>query len=644
MPIIISCNGVDKSYTEVVTVKKILKDIYPTHTSSFVAGLVDNKLVALNTIISKNSTIVMIDDSNQKFLSQVKRSCIQLLHRVLKEIWSDVKIANSCITDVGFFCDIDMSYILKKQDLQKISKKMLKKISTEYKIFVKNISISDFLDFLNKNNETYQIDIFREKCKKKNAVDVCYHEDYCEFHDHSQVSNIKFCRYFILQDVSGAYWDNNKNNKMLQRIHAIVCTSKYQLLRFLSVLEELKKRDHRKIAKLLDLYHIQKDSPGMIFWHKNGYIIFRQLEQFIRDHLVRHNYEEVKSPIIIDKSLWEKSGHWEYYNASIFVTKSENREFCIKPMNCPAHVQIFKNKLQSYKDLPIRISEFGSCHRQESSGSLHGLMRVRGFTQDDAHIFCTQKQIKKELNNCIHLLLDLYNTFGFKKVIIKVSTRPVKRIGSEKTWNQAEEDLEYVLKKNNLPFQYQVGEGAFYGPKIEIALEDTLQRIWQCGTIQLDFYLAQKLNAFYINKNNIKKKPIIIHRALLGSIERFIGILLEEFSGKLPIWLCPVQVIVISVSTSHTLYVQKMVQKLLLHDIRVIFDTTNTSIGLKIRSSIIQNIPYILICGDKEIQNKYITIRNRFSNKQCKSTIDSFIKNIKNNIKNRSIQDFIMEG
>ncbi|VFP84849.1 Threonine--tRNA ligase [Buchnera aphidicola (Cinara splendens)] len=644
MPIVISCNGVDKSYTKIVTVKKILEDFYPIHTSNFVAGLVNNKLVTLNTIISKNSTIVMIDDSNQNFLSQVKRSCIQLLNRVLKDIWLDVKIANSCINEFGFHCDIDMSYVLKKKDLHEISKRMLKKISTAYKIFVKRVDISYFLDFLQKNNETYQIDIIRKKYSSKNTIDVCYHEDYCEFYDHAQVSNIKFCEHFLLQDVSGAYWNSNKNNKMLQRIHVIICTSKYQLLKFLSISKEIKKRDHRKIAKLLDLYHIQKESPGMIFWHKNGYVIFRQLEQFIRDHLSKHHYEEVKSPVIIDKSLWEKSGHWKYYNTSIFITKSENREYCIKPMNCPAHVQIFKSKLQSYKDLPIRISEFGSCHRQESSGSLHGLMRVRGFTQDDAHIFCTPEQIKKELNDCIHLLLNLYNTFGFKKIFIKFSTRPIKRIGSEKMWNQAEEDLEYVLKKNNLSFQYQRGEGAFYGPKIEISLEDNLQRIWQCGTIQLDFYLARQLNAYYIDKNNVKKNPIIIHRALLGSIERFIGILLEEFKGKLPIWLCPIQVNVISVSILHSLYVQKIVQKLLLHDIRVIFDITNTSVGFKIRSSIVQNIPYILICGDKEIQNKYITIRNRFSNKQYKSTIDIFINNITNNIKNRNLQDFIMEG
>uniref|UniRef100_A0A451DF10 Threonine--tRNA ligase n=1 Tax=Buchnera aphidicola (Cinara pseudotsugae) TaxID=2518978 RepID=A0A451DF10_9GAMM len=644
MPIVISCNGVDKSYTKTVTVKKILEDFYPTHTSSFVAGLVNNKLVTLNTIISKNSTIIMIDDNNQKFLSQVKRSCIQLLHRVLKDIWLDVKIANSCITEFGFHCDIDMSYVLRKKDLHEISKRMLEKISTAYKIFVKRVDTLDFLDFLQNNNETYQIDIIRKKHSSKSTINVCYHEDYCEFYDHSQVSNIKFCKNFLLQDVSGAYWNSNKNNKMLQRIHVVICTSKHQLLKFLSVSKEIKKRDHRKIAKLLDLYHIQKESPGMIFWHKNGYVIFRQLEQLIRDYLIRHHYEEVKSPIIIDKSLWEKSGHWKYYNTSIFVTKSENREYCIKPMNCPAHVQIFKNKLQSYKDLPIRISEFGSCHRQESSGSLHGLMRVRGFTQDDAHIFCTQEQIKKELNDCIYLLLNLYNTFGFKKIFVNFSTRPIKRIGSEQIWNQAEKDLEYVLKKNNLSFQYQSGEGAFYGPKIEISLEDNLQRRWQCGTIQLDFYLAQQLNAHYIDKNNVKKNPIIIHRALLGSIERFIGILLEEFRGKLPIWLCPIQVNVIGVSTLHFSYVQKIVQKLLLHNIRVIFDITNTSIGFKIRSSIVQNIPYILICGDKEIQNKYITVRNRFSNKQYKSTINIFIKNITNNIKNRSIQDFIMEG
>ncbi|VFP81003.1 Threonine--tRNA ligase [Buchnera aphidicola (Cinara kochiana kochiana)] len=643
MPIIVSCNGVNKIYANAVTLQDISKDIFPKHNLNFIAGLINNQLVSLDTLIHHDADIVMINENDKTFIRQVRRSCMQLLNRVLQYIWPDAKIAGGSITESGFYCDVDMSYVLTKKDLDKISKKMLDKIFSSYNIYVKSIIVSDFLDYLNKKGEIYQINIIQKQFINKNIIDVCYHEDYCEFYNHSQVSNIKFCQYFLLKDISGAYWNNDKNNKMLQRIHVIAWVSKNQLLDFINKSKELEKRDHRKIAKLLNLYHIQKESPGMIFWHNNGYIIVRQLKKFIRTYLIKNNYLEVNSPIIIDKSLWKKSGHWKYYHSSIFVTKSENREYCIKPMNCPAHVLIFKNGLKSYKDLPIRIAEFGSCHRQESSGALHGLMRVRGFIQDDAHIFCRKKQIQLELHHCINLLFDLYKTFGFKKITINFSTRPKNRIGDDEIWNQAEKDLETVLKKNSLPFQYQLGEGAFYGPKIEISLEDNLQRIWQCGTIQLDFYLAKQLGAFYINKKGIKKYPIIIHRALLGSLERFIGILIEEYNGKLPLWLCPIQVVVLSITNLHVLFVQQIIQKLLTYNIRAISDITDNSLKFKIHSYIKQKIPYILVCGDKEIKCNYITVRNRFNNKQYQQSIDIFIQNIIHNIKNYNIEDVNME-
>ncbi|VFP78064.1 Threonine--tRNA ligase [Buchnera aphidicola (Cinara cuneomaculata)] len=643
MPIITSCNGVNKFYTSAVTLEDIFRDIFPDHKSRFIAGLVNNQLFDLNTLIHHDAHVVMIDEHNRKFIQQVRRSCMQLLNRVLTIIWPEVKIAGGSMTEYGFYCDFDMSYMLTKNDLNKISKKMIKLIFSSYKIHTKNMITSDFLNILNQKNEIYQVNIIKAQCINKNIINVCYHEDYCEFSNHSQVSNIKFCQYFSLKNISGAYWKNNKNNRMLQRIHVISWISKNQLSDFIIRSQELEKRDHRKIAKLLNLYHIQKESPGMVFWHHHGYIIVRELKKIIRIYLMKNNYLEVKSPIILDKYLWEKSGHWKYYHTSIFITKSENREYCIKPMNCPAHVLIFKNGLKSYKDLPIRIAEFGCCHRQESSGSLHGLMRVRGFIQDDAHIFCTKKQIKLELNNCINLLLDLYQTFGFKKITINISTRPENRIGDDRIWNQAENDLESVLNEHSIPFQYKLGEGAFYGPKIEISLEDNLQRIWQCGTIQLDFYLAKQLNASYINKRGIKKYPVIIHRALLGSIERFIGILLEEYNGNLPVWLCPIQVVVLSIADSHILYVQQIMQKLLMNNIRAVSNITRASISFKIHSYIKQKIPYILVCGDQEIKSNSVTVRNRFSCKQYQQNIDYFIENILNNIKNNNIKDFNVE-
>ncbi|VAX76331.1 threonine--tRNA ligase [Buchnera aphidicola] len=643
MHVIITCDGLKKTYTRPVTLKTVFKDIYPNHTARFIAGFVNDQLISLNELVFRNSNIVMIDDRNSVFLQMLKRSCMQLLRRVLRSIWPDVKFADGHITKYGFYCDIDMNYVLKKNDFNHISEKMLQKISSAYGIVSQTVCKKFFLDILKKNNDIYQLEIIKKQAVGKDEINICYHEEYFEFCFHPQVSNIKFCKYFLLRDISGAYWKNNKTNKMLQRIHVIVRASKEKLSKFIFKINQLEQRDHRKISKSLNLYHIQKESPGMVFWHHDGYVIFRALEDFVRNKLNKHNYIEVKSPVIIDKSLWENSGHWKYYQSSIFSTSSENREYCIKPMNCPAHVQIFKYGLKSYKDLPIRMAEFGSCYRKEPSGSLHGLMRVRGFTQDDAHIFCTEEQIKSELNSCIILLLDLYNTFGFKKINIFCSTRPSNRIGQDYIWDQAEQDLESVLKENQLSFQYQSGEGAFYGPKIEISLEDSLNRVWQCGTIQLDFYLSKQLNAFYINKNNSKKNPIIIHRAFLGSIERFIGILIEEYNGQLPLWLCPVQVSIISVSKKNVLSAKNIVQKLLFHKIRVISDFTSNSISLKIRSFFERKIPYILIYGDNEMKNNYLTIRNRFCKKQYTQDIDSFIRNIVRNIQNYCIEDFYME-
>lgn len=372
-----------------------------------------------------------------------------------------------------------------------------------------------------------------------------------------------------------------------------------------------KKRDHRIIGKKLNFYHINENSPGMVFWHSDGLIVFRLLKDFIRKKLLEYNYKEVQTPILLDEMVWKKSGHWENYKNSIFTTSSENRSYCIKPMNCPGHVEIFNQGLKSYKDLPFKLSEFGSCHRKEPSGSMHGLMRVRYFTQDDAHIFCSEEQVQNEIEICISMIFDIYKIFGFKKIHLKLSTRPKNRIGLNQTWDRAESDLLQVLKRNNLKFEYQIGEGAFYGPKIELILEDSLNRMWQCGTIQLDFHLSSRLNSFYINKYNEKKNPVIIHRAILGSIERFIGILIEEYAGFLPIWLSPLQVVVISINPVHSSYVEKLTNKIFKLGIRVKSDIRNVKINAKIRDHTISRVPYIFICGDEEIKKSKVTVRTR---------------------------------
>ncbi|QJC31977.1 threonine--tRNA ligase [Enterobacteriaceae endosymbiont of Donacia versicolorea] len=402
---------------------------------------------------------------------------------------------------------------------------------------------------------------------------------------------------------------------------------------------KLLEKDHRSIGKKLDLYHFQNESPGMVFWHNNGYIIFRELEKFLRLKLNQYNYIEVKTPLITDISIWENTGHWKIYKKAIFTTYSENRKYCIKPMNCPGHIQIFQQKLKSYRDLPLRIAEFGICHRNESSGSLHGLMRLRNFTQDDAHIFCTKNQVIQEIENCINMMYDIYRVFGFKKFLIRLSTRPLNKIGNDKLWDQTENDLSYILKKLNINFEYKIGEGAFYGPKIEFSFFDCLNREWQCGTIQLDFTLPQCLNLFYINEKNIHDTPIIIHRAILGSIERFIGILLEEFSGYLPIWLAPIQIIILNISEKHNDYVLKIFKIIKKNNIRVEYDIKNQKISFKIRQYTIQHIPYIFICGDQEIKNNTISVRNCFGKNLGFMNIHDIINKIKKEIINYSLKN-----
>ncbi|QJC33593.1 threonine--tRNA ligase [Enterobacteriaceae endosymbiont of Donacia provostii] len=397
--------------------------------------------------------------------------------------------------------------------------------------------------------------------------------------------------------------------------------------------KKLLKIDHRIIGKKLDLYHFQNESPGMVFWHNDGYIIFKKLIKFLRLKLNQYNYLEVKTPIITDISIWKKTGHWEIYKKAIFTTSSENRIYCIKPMNCPAHIQIFKQKLKSYKDLPVRLAEFGICHRNESSGSLHGLMRLRNFTQDDAHIFCTKNQVITEIKNCINMMYDIYHVFGFKKFFVKLSTRPLYKIGEDKLWDQTENHLSYILKNMNIPFVYQKGEGAFYGPKIEFSFFDCLNREWQCGTIQLDLTLPKCLKLFYINKENKRSTPIMIHRAILGSLERFIGIIIEEFSGYLPIWLVPIQIIILNISEKHIKYVLKIFKIIKKNNIRVKYDIQNKQISFKIRKYTIKHIPYIGICGDKEVKNNLISVRDCFGKDLGFMKIHDIIKKInkKNN-------------
>ncbi|QIQ41176.1 MAG: threonine--tRNA ligase [Buchnera aphidicola (Aphis urticata)] len=636
MPVIKFYDGSKEIYEHSISLEEILKYKHPNILKSLIAISANENFLHLNTLIKKDTSIKLISKKDVDALKIIRYSCIQLLSYSIKTIWPLCKIGESKITSDGFYCDVDIESKILEKDLILIEKKMKDLANKKYNIVNKKVSFNEAVKKFEKRLEMYKVDLIKSNFLKSDVISLYYHENYVDFDIGMQVFNIKFCKYFKLQKISGAYWKGNKTNKMLQRIYGTAWLYQEELDKYLSYITEVEKRDHRKINKYLQLYHMQNESPGMIFWHNNGWIIFNELENFVREKLKVYKYKEVKTPLLIDKSIWGKSGHWENYKDAIFTTSSENRKYCIKPMNCPGHVQIFNMGLKSYRDLPIRMAEFGSCHRNESSGSLHGLMRVRNFTQDDAHIFCTPKQIHSEINNCIKMIYDLYSIFNFKKIIVKFSTRPKKRIGDDLIWDKAEKDLSDVLIQNNLEFEYQLGEGAFYGPKIEFILQDSLDRSWQCGTIQLDFYLPVRLNSFYINEYNKKSVPIIIHRAILGSIERFIGILIEECSGKLPTWLSPIQVIIIGIKSTHSIYVNEIVEKLNVLNIRVESDLRNEKISLKIREHTLRKIPYILICGEKEMQSNTVSVRNRNGNHCGVLDINLFIKKLQNEIFTRS--------
>ncbi|QCI24225.1 threonine--tRNA ligase [Buchnera aphidicola (Muscaphis stroyani)] len=631
MPVIRFCDGSQQVYKHSVSLRNIIKNIKPSIIKSIISISVNNNFANLDHLITQDSFILFFDKKDKNSLKIIRRSCAQLLSYAIKIIWPLSKIGESNITENGFYCDVELDNSIIEKDLILLEKQMHVLIKKEYTIFNKTISFKKACQIFKNNSEMYKVYLIN-KLSDQTKISLYYHEDYIDIDTGMQVFNIQFCNNFKLQKIGGVYWDNNHENKMLQRIYGTAWGSKKDLEEHLKYLIEIEKRDHRKIGKSLNLYHMQEESPGMIFWHNYGWIIFNELKMFVREKLKEYQYQEVKTPLLLDKSIWKQSGHWDNYKDAIFTTLSEHREYCIKPMNCPAHIQIFNYGLKSYRDLPIRISEFGSCHRNESSGSLHGLMRVRNFTQDDAHIFCTVNQVRSEIKNCIKMVYDLYSIFNFKKILVKFSTRPKNRIGSDEIWDRAEKDLSDLLIENNLLFEYQTGEGAFYGPKIEFVLQDSLNRNWQCGTIQLDFYSPIRLNAFYIDEYNKRKTPVMIHRAILGSIERFIGILIEECSGNLPTWLSPIQVVVISISKKYADYVKNLEKKLSNHNIRVKSDVRNEKIGFKIREHTLHRIPYILVCGEKEINLQKVSVRNRNGYDFGMLNIDCFIKKLKKEI------------
>ena len=638
MPIITLPDGSQRQFDHPVSVLEVAQDIGAGLAKATIAGRVNGERRDACDVIDQDATLEIITAKDEDGLEIIRHSCAHLFGHAIKQLFPDVKMAIGPTIENGFYYDIDLDRSLTQEDLDAIEKRMLELAKTNYDVVKKRVTWQEARDTFEKRGEPYKMAILDENIERTATPALYHHLEYIDMCRGPHVPNMRFCQHFKLQKVAGAYWRGDSKNKMLQRIYGTAWADKKQLAEYLTRLEEAAKRDHRKIGKALDLYHMQEEAPGMVFWHNDGWTIFRELETFVRTKLKQYDYQEVKGPFMMDRVLWEKTGHWQNYADLMFTTQSENREYAIKPMNCPGHVQIFNQGLKSYRDLPIRMAEFGSCHRNEPSGSLHGLMRVRGFTQDDAHIFCTEDQIESEVTSCIKMVYDIYSTFGFQNIQVKLSTRPEKRIGADDMWDRAEAGLAAALAHNGLEYEIQEGEGAFYGPKIEFALRDSIGREWQCGTVQLDFALPGRLDATYVAEDNSRKTPVMIHRAILGSIERFIGIITEEYAGFFPVWLAPTQAVVMNITDSQADYVQKVAKQLSDVGLRVKTDLRNEKVGFKIREHTLRRVPYMLVCGDKEISEGKVAVRTRKGADLGTFTVEEFAEILKNQVRNRELK------
>ena len=638
MPIITLPDGSQRQFDNPVSVLEVAQSIGAGLAKATIAGRVNGERRDACDIIDQDATLEIITAKDEDGLEIIRHSCAHLLGHAIKQLFPDVKMAIGPTIENGFYYDVDLDRSLTQEDLDALEKRMLELAKTNYDVVKKRVSWQEARDTFEARNEPYKMAILDENIERTATPALYHHEEYIDMCRGPHVPNMRFCHHFKLQKIAGAYWRGDSKNKMLQRIYGTAWADKKQLAEYLTRLEEAAKRDHRRIGKALDLYHMQEEAPGMVFWHNDGWTIFRELETFVRTKLKEYDYQEVKGPFMMDRVLWERTGHWQNYADLMFTTQSENREYAIKPMNCPGHVQIFNQGLKSYRDLPIRMAEFGSCHRNEPSGSLHGLMRVRGFTQDDAHIFCTEDQIESEVTSCIKMVYDIYSTFGFTNIAVKLSTRPENRIGSDEMWGRAEAGLAAALAHNGLEYEIQEGEGAFYGPKIEFALRDCLGREWQCGTVQLDFALPGRLDASYVAEDNGRRTPVMIHRAILGSIERFIGIITEEYAGFFPAWLAPVQAVVMNITDSQADYVQKVVKQLSDLGLRVKADLRNEKVGFKIREHTLRRVPYMLVCGDKEIAEGKIAVRTRKGADLGTFAVEEFAQILKNQVRARELK------
>ena len=628
MPIITLPNGDQKEFDQAVSVMDVALSIGPGLAKNTVAGRVNGRLVDASDLIAEDATVQIITPKDDEGVEIIRHSCAHLVGHAVKQLFPQAKMVIGPVIEDGFYYDIFSEKPFTPEDMTAIEERMKKLIDQDYDVIKKMTPRDEVIAEFTARGEDYKLRLIADM-PEETQMGLYYHQDYLDMCRGPHVPNTKFLKAFKLTKMSGAYWRGDAKNEQLQRIYGTAWADKKQLAAYIKRIEEAEKRDHRKIGKALDLFHMQEEAPGMVFWHPNGWTIYQVLEQYMRKVQQDNGYLEIKTPQIVDFSLWEKSGHAANYADNMFTTHSESRNYAVKPMNCPCHVQVFNQGLKSYRDLPVRLAEFGSCHRNEPSGSLHGIMRVRGFTQDDAHIFCTTEQIGQEVADFIKLTLDVYKDFGFEDVQMKLSTRPEKRVGDDKLWDVAEKSLADALDAAGLAWDLQPGEGAFYGPKIEFSLKDCLGRVWQCGTIQCDFNLPLRLDASYVTEDNDRDHPVMLHRAILGSFERFIGILIEHYAGFMPPWLAPTQACVMNITDSQAEACQSVVAKLQENGIRAISDLRNEKIGFKIRERTLERIPYLLVLGDREVEEGTVNVRTRSGTNLGTMSIDAFVDLVK---------------
>ncbi len=628
MPIITLPDGSEKSFDQALTVFEVAKSIGSGLAKATLAGKVNGEMVDASYLIEADASVSIITAKDEEGLEVIRHSTAHLLAQATQMLYPEAQVTIGPVIDNGFFYDFAYKDGFSEADLAQIEKNMKKLVKQSLKIERSEMSRDKAIELFKAKGEHYKAEII-ESIPADQTLSLYKQGDFIDLCRGPHVPSTSRLKAFKLMKLAGAYWRGNSNNEMLQRVYGTAWATKEDLEAHLHRLEEAEKRDHRKIGKTQDLFHMQEEAPGMVFWHEKGWTLYQIVEQYMRTIFRDNDYKEVHTPQLIDKTLWEKSGHWDKFGDAMFTTSSENRDYAVKPMNCPAHIQIYNQGLKSYRDLPLRLAEFGSCHRNEPSGTLHGIMRVRNFVQDDGHIFCTADQIQDEVSTFIDLTFDVYKHFGFDNVDIKLSTRPENRVGSDEVWDRAEAALAEALDAKGIKWDLQEGEGAFYGPKIEFVLKDCLDREWQCGTLQVDFSMPERLDAQYIAEDNTKQTPVMLHRAIVGSLERFVGILIEHYEGAFPSWLAPIQAVILNISEKQHDFVVDVNKKLKKQGLRVVSDLRNEKIGFKIREHSMQRYPYILVAGGREMENDEISVRKRGGEDLGSMSIEAFIKLVK---------------